>query len=124
MKVSAASVGPEVSVRRRAYRGFVVALMVGAAGALLSAVPSLFIQSIFIGEAQRCEEAQRDDIALSGTIETNCAANLNEAPVWLPPTIVGGGTLMGVVGGFAYGFFATRSDPNRRKDRERSWLPF
>jgi hypothetical protein len=114
----------KASLARRAYRGFVFALMVGTAGVVLSAVPGLFIQSIYIGEAQRCQQAQQEDLILIGEIETTCAENLNAAPVWLPPTIIIGGALMGAIGGFSYGAFSPKAVPGRRTERERSWLPF
>ena len=119
------SSGPEQpTLGRRMYRAIVFAAMVGGAGAVLSAVPTLFIQSIYIGEAQRCIELQQKDIAITGEIETECAERLNDAPVWLPPTILAGGTLMGALGGFAYGFFAPKTASKRSKDREIPWLPF
>jgi hypothetical protein len=98
--------------------------MVGATGVVLSTVPSLFIQSIYIGEAQRCQDAQQEDLILTGEIETNCAENLNAAPVWLPPTIIIVGALMGAIGGFSYGVFAPKSVPGRKTERAQSWLPF
>ena len=51
---------PAPGIGRRLYRGFAFALIVGLAGAGLSGVPALFIQSIFVGEAQRCIEGHRD----------------------------------------------------------------
>ena len=114
----------QASTGRRLYRGFVFAVLVGTVATALSVVPGLFIQSIYIGEAQRCEKAQQEDIAITGEIETTCAENLNAAPVWLPPTIIIGGTLMGVIGGFAYGFIAPKTVPGRRADRDAPWLPF
>ena len=112
------------STGRKIYRSFAFALMVGVVGAGLSVVPGLFIQSIFIGNAQRCEEQQQLDITLTGEIQTDCAENLSTTPEWLPPTIIAGGGLMGFVGGFLYGFLSPRSAPGRPQDREVSWLPF
>ena len=128
MTSPAASVVPpgaaKPSLARRCYRGLVFALVVGAVGAALSAVPSLFIQSIFVGEAQRCIEAQKKDIAISGEIQTNCAEASADAPVWLPPAIIAGGALIGFVGGFGYGFVGPRPAPRPGDRREESWLPF
>ena len=87
------------TVGRRIYRGLVFALMVGAAGAAVSAVPALFIQSIFVGEAQRCEEAERKDIAVGGEVLTDCAQVFTDTPVWLPATLIVGGAVTGAVVG-------------------------
>src|SRR5690606_27735541 len=55
--------GPEtLRMGRRLYRGIVFALFVGIAAAALSAVPSLFVQSVFVVESERCADAQRQDI--------------------------------------------------------------
>ena len=117
--------GPvQQSVGRRLYRGMAFALMVGVVGAGLAVVPALFVQSIFIGNAQRCEQQQELDIAATGAIETNCAENLDTTPEWLPPSIIVGGGIIGFVGGFGYGLFAPRGDSAKRKEREPSWLPF
>ena len=97
--------------------------MVGIAGAAVSTVPGLFLQSIFVGETQRCIEAQRKDVAVGGEIVTDCAEGLADAPVWLPVVMVVAGGTAGFVGGFGYGFF----QPSRRgrpAEREQAWLPF
>lgn len=117
---------PRPTASRRLYRGLVFAVIVGAAGAALGAAPALFIQSIYIGESQRCIQAQETDIAITGEIETNCAEAFADPPLWLPPSIVAGGALMGIIGGFTYGFVAPKTVP---KDRNRwgasdRWLPF
>jgi len=44
---------PRRSGARRLYRAVVFAIMVGAVGAGMSVIPALFVQSIFIGNAQR-----------------------------------------------------------------------
>ncbi len=106
------------------YRGLVFALIVGLAGVALSVVPGLFIQSIFIGEAQRCVEAQERDIAIGGEIVTDCADDFVDAPYWLPPTIIIGGGVMGALGGFGYGFIAPKAAPRRGDHASRPWLPF
>ena len=99
--------------------------MVGVVAGAISAVPALFIQSIFVGEAQRCEEAERKDIAVGGEVRTDCAQELTDAPVWLPITLIVGGAAAGVVGGFGYGFIRPRStSAGGPGAREEAWLPF
>lgn len=113
-----------MSVSRRLYRGVVFALLVGFVGAALSVVPSLFVQSIFIGNAQRCEEQQRFDMIVEGEIVTDCGEQQSDTPTWLPPTIIAGGGLFGILGGFGYGLFSPASGPGQEKRRESPWLPF
>ena len=115
---------PTISTSRRLYRGIVFGLLVGFVGAALSVVPGLFVQSIFIGNAQRCEEQQRLDVILEGEIVTTCGEAQSETPTWLPPTIIAGGGLFGVLGGFAYGFISPTAGSDRRGRREPPWLPF
>ena len=112
------------SVGRRIYRGIVFALLVGFVGAGLSVVPGLFIQAIFVGNAQRCEAQQRFDLAVEGEIVTKCGEAQAETPTWLPPIIVAGGGLFGVLGGFAYGFISPSSATGRHSERTPPWLPF
>ena len=52
--MSALAGGRPLGRGRRLYRAVVFALIVGVVGAGLSVVPGLFVQSIFIGNAQRC----------------------------------------------------------------------
>ena len=112
-------------VGRRIYRGLAFALMVGGTAAAISAVPALFIQSIFVGEAQRCEEAERKDIAVSGEVRTDCAQEFADAPFWLPTTLIVSGAAAGAVGGFGYGFIRPRSSPASGPGAtEEPWLPF
>jgi hypothetical protein len=115
---------PRPSGGRRLYRAVVFAVMVGVVGAGMSVIPALFVQSIFIGNAQRCEEVQGFELAADGVITTNCAENLSSTPNWLPITIVAGGGIMGLVGGFGYGFLIPPGASRRREDEEPSWLPF
>jgi hypothetical protein len=116
--------GVAPGVGRRLYRALVFALFVGVVGAGLAVMPGLFVQSIFIGNAQRCAAAQRTDIAVTGEIQTDCAENLQATPEWLPPTIVVGGGIIGMAGGFGYGFATSSAGAARRREPERSWLPF
>lgn len=119
----ASGAGPDtIQMGRRLYRGIMFALLIGLAGAALSAVPSLFVQSVFVMEAQRCAELQQHDIATTGSIQTDCAEVLAESnsPTWLPLAVLAGGAAIGAAGGFGYGFIAPR--PARRD--ERPWLPF
>ncbi len=121
--MSGAGPAPSPALRRRLYRGLAFALMVGIAGAAVSAVPGLFLQSVFVGETQRCIEARQKDIAVSGEVSTNCAEGLADAPVWLPVVMVVAGGAVGFVGGFGYGFFQP-SRRGRAAEREEAWLPF
>lgn len=99
-------------------------LMIGVVGAGLSIIPALFIQAIFIGNLQRCERQQEFDIAVTGGIETTCGQDLSDQPEWLPVAVIAGGGVMGLVGGFGYGFVSPAAAPKRLEDRDKSWLPF
>lgn len=117
--------GPDViRMGRRVYRGIAFAILVGLAAAGLAAVPSLFVQSIFVVEAERCTEAQQRDIAATGQVQTDCGDFVASAPVWLPIAVVVGGAGVGVLGGFAYGFVSPSSIPRTPRGVERPWLPF
>jgi hypothetical protein len=113
-----------MSVGRRLYRGVVFALLVGFVGAALSVIPGLFVQSIFIGNAQRCAEQQRLDVIVEGEIVTDCGEQQSDTPTWLPATIIAGGGLFGLLGGFGYGFVSPTSGSGRNDRREPPWLPF
>ena len=67
---------------------------------------------------------QRFELAADGEITTDCAENLSSTPKWLPVTIVVGGGIIGLVGGFGYGFLVPPGASRRREDEEPSWLPF
>ena len=115
---------PAPGIGRRLYRGFAFALIVGLAGAGLSGVPALFIQSIFVGEAQRCIEAIEMAEA-GGDVTLTCPDEFTDPPVWLPVIMVVGGAALGAVGGLAYGI----TSPGRRArgstpPAESPWLPF
>lgn len=115
---------PAPGIGRRLYRGFAFALIVGLAGAGLSGVPALFIQSIFVGEAQRCIEAIEKAEAGADVILT-CTDEFTDPPVWLPVIMIAGGAALGAAGGFGYGLLA----PGRRArgfapEKETQWLPF
>ena len=112
--------GPD-TLGRRVMRGVLVALLIGLAGLAISMAPALFIQSVFIGSAQRCEDLMVFEEAAFDEVRTSCAEDLSEAPVWFPVGIVVGGAIMGIAGGFVYGFI----NPARyRREQERPWLPF
>ena len=115
---------PEQTIQmgRRLYRGIAFALLVGIAGALLSAVPALFVQSVFVVENERCLEAQQSPATQQQG--QDCAEMLADAPVWLPLAVVAGGAALGVVGGFAYGFIAPKPAARRGAELEGRWLPF
>ena len=120
---SAGPAPPPSAMGRRLYRGLLFALMVGVAGAAVSSVPGLFLQSLFVGETQRCLEAQRRDAAVGGDVQTDCAEAIAEAPVWLPVVMIVAGGAVGFAGGFGYGFFRP-SLRGRAAEREEAWLPF
>ena len=115
---------PAPGIGRRLYRGVAFALIVGLAGAGLSGVPALFIQSVFVAEAQRCIEAIEKAEA-GGDVTLTCPDQFTDPPVWLPIAIVAGGGALGAVGGLAYGVLS----PGRRSRSSTSapqppWLPF
>ena len=89
---------PAPGIGRRLYRGFTFALIVGMAGAGLSGVPALFLQSIFVGEAQRCIEAIEVAEA-GGDVILTCPDEFTNPPVWLPVIMVVGGAALGATGG-------------------------
>ena len=111
-----------IQMSRRLYRGIAFALLVGVAGALLSAVPSLFVQSVFVVENERCLEAQQSPVTSQQA--QDCAEMLAEAPVWLPLVVLAGGAAIGVIGGFTYGFVAPKPAVRRGAEYEGRWLPF
>ncbi len=112
-----------LTLGRRLYRGLLFAAFVGVAGAGLAAVPALFVQSIFVGEAQRCNEAITQAEA-GADIPLNCIDEFRGPPVWLPPAIVFGGVVIGVAGGFGYGVVSPKPRPRNRAGPDAPWLPF
>ena len=88
----------------------------------MSGIPALFLQSIFVGEAQRCIEAI-EIVEAGGDIALTCPDAFTDPPVWLPVVLLAGGGAIGAVGGFVYGLVS----PGRRgrsAQEEPSWLPF
>ena len=118
-----ASAPPALTLGRRLYRGFLFATFVGVAGAGLAAVPALFVQSIFVGEAQRCNEAIAQAEA-GADIPLNCIDEFSDPPVWLPAAIVFGGVVIGVAGGFGYGVASPNPRSRSRVGPDAPWLPF
>jgi hypothetical protein len=98
---------------RRLFRGFMLAILVGTISVGFSVAPALFIQSVFVGSAQRCEEQQRFEQAALDQVQTTCGEELGEAPFWFPVLVIAVGGGAGVAGGFGYGFFA--NPPSRRR---------
>ena len=90
---------------RRLGRGLVLAVLVGGIATMVSIAPALFIQSVFIGSAQRCEEQQRYEEAAFDEVTTTCGEDLGEAPFWFPVLVIAVGGAVGTAGGFFYGFF-------------------
>ncbi len=115
--------GISLTLGRRLYRGLVFGLMVGLAASGLGAIPALFIQSIFVSEAQRCLEAIEQHQA-GGDIVLTCPDEFADPPVWLPVLIIAGSASMGIAGGFGYGFLVTSSSRRPYGRVEQSWLPF
>ncbi len=120
----AAEARPVPGIGRRLYRGVAFAIIVGLAGAGLSGVPALFLQSVFVAEAQRCIEAIEVAEA-GGDVTLTCPDQFADPPVWLPIALVAGGAAIGTIGGLAYGILS----PGRRARgsapvSEPPWLPF
>ena len=101
---------------QRLGRAVILAVLVGGVTTLVSVAPALFIQSVFIGSAQRCEEQQRFEEAAFDEVQTTCEEDLGEAPYWFPVLVIVVGGAIGAAGGFFYGFF------NRPRPRGRSEL--
>lgn len=108
---------------RRLYRGVAFALMVGVAGAGLSGIPALFLQSVFVGEAQRCIEAIEIAEA-GGDVTLTCPDEFTDPPVWLPVVMVAGGAAIGATGGLAYGLLSPGRRARDAAPAETPWLPF
>lgn len=114
----------ELTSFQRILRSIKFTLIVGFAGLAISAVPALFIQSVFVAEAQRCIEAIEISNA-GGDAPTNCIDGFKDPPVWLPPIIILGGGVIGSLGGLGYGVFTSPKSRNAsRKLSSESWLPF
>lgn len=109
---------------RRLFRGLLIALLIGFVGFVMSFIPALFIQSVFIGSEQRCKDLRDFEQAAYERVRTDCAENLTELPTWLPGVILAGGAAMGSCGGFAYGFINPARQLGRGRAQERPWLPF
>lgn len=110
-------------IGRRVYRGIAFALIVGLAGAGLSGVPALFLQSVFVAEAQRCIEAIEIAEA-GGDVTLTCPDQFIDPPVWLPVILFAGGGAIGAVGGLAYGVLSPGRRARERTPAEPPWLPF
>ena len=106
---------------RRLVNGLVHALVVGVAAALVSVVPALFIQAVFIGEAELCDNLVRTEQAAFDEVRTACVEELGGAPFWFPTLIISGGGVMGALGGFAYGMLrSSQTEPHRPPRAPRS----
>ena len=90
---------------RRLINGLMFALMVGVMAALVSVIPALFIQTIFISEAERCDQLMRTEAAAFDEVRTTCEEDLGDAPFWFPTVIIWTGASLGALGGFGYGMF-------------------
>jgi hypothetical protein len=109
------------STGRHIVRGLLMALLIGFVGLVAGLVPAVFIQSVFVGSAQRCEELRAYEEAAFDEVRTDCDQDLAEVPMWMPTAIIAGGAVMGAAGGFGFGLV----NPKRRKrEEELPWLPF
>lgn len=108
---------------RRFRRGMLLALLVGIIATMVSAVPALFFQSMFIGQAERCDKQQRFEQAALDSIETRCEEQLGSFPFWLTPSIIVGGGVVGILGGLIYGLVTVPEGRKPRRDPSQ-WLPF
>lgn len=124
MTASNSAAKPKLTTGRRLYRGLAFATMAAVVGAGMSIIPALFVQAIFIGNIQRCEQQRTLDLAATGEIKTTCAEDLSNPPAWIPPALIAGGGLVGLLGGFGYGFISPTAAPKRIEDQEAGWLPF
>ena len=106
MSGDALPIDPRGNPTRRLLRGASVGLATGFVALAVSIAPALFIQSVFIGSAQRCGEQQRFEAAALDQVETRCEEDLADTPFWFPILIVVVGTVIGATGGFAYGYAA------------------
>lgn len=98
-------------------------MVVGGLTALVSVLPALFIQAVFIGEAQRCADQMRFEEAAFDEVQTACEEELGETPFWFPAVIIGVGGGVGALGGLAYGLLWS-SRPGRPQAPRRRYLPF
>ena len=105
------------TLSRQVYRGLVVGFVVGVVTTVVSVGPALFIQSVFIGSAQRCEERQRFEEAALDEVQTSCEEDLGDTPFWFPVLVIAVGGSAGFLGGLVYGFLTV--PPPRRKRRSR-----
>ena len=119
---SAAPMRP-FTLGRRIYRGVFFALLVGFVGAAMSVIPGLFVQSVFSGNVQRCESLAEQDLA-AGETRTSCLEEAADDPTWLPQAIIAGGGIVGLLGGFGYGFVSPASAGSKGSPQQRPYLPF
>jgi hypothetical protein len=77
--------------------------------------PALFIQSVFLGSAQRCNDQQRFEEAALDEIVTDCEERIGGTPFWFPVLIVAVGGIAGTMGGGLYGYYSYPPPPRRRR---------
>ena len=115
MGADAIPIDPRGNPTRRLLRGATVGLATGLVALAVSIAPALFIQSVFIGSAQRCSEQQRFEAAALDEVETRCEEDLADTPFWFPILIVVVGTVIGGAGGLAYGYVVPPMPRRRRR---------
>jgi hypothetical protein len=106
-------VAANLSTAKRVLHGIVTAIVVGAVSTGVALAPALFIQAVFIGEAQRCATQVAFEQAANDEVTSTCVEDLTDPPLWFPTLIAGVGGGFGVIGGFIYG--VTR--PSQKKHR-------
>lgn len=104
----------KITLSRRLIRGTFSAIIVGVVATGLTLAPALFIQAVFIGEAQRCEAQMAFERAAEDKVLTTCAEELLDPPLWFPTLIVALSGSLGVAGGFIYGVTRKHSQNRRR----------
>ena len=109
---------------KRLVSSLVLALVAGALATFVSVLPALFIQSVFIGEAQRCEDQIRFEEAAFDETRTQCEEELGGTPFWFPILIIAVGGVLGGIGGFAYGMVRTSPRGRQPQSPSRPYLPF
>ena len=95
-------------------RGALSAIIVGTVATGVTLAPALFIQAVFIGEAQRCEAQIAFERAAEDKVSTTCAEELLDPPLWFPNAIVALGGSLGAAGGFIYGVTRKHTQNRRR----------
>jgi hypothetical protein len=103
-----------ISTTKRCLNGIITAVVVGAVSTGVALAPALFIQAVFIGEAQRCATQVAFEKAANGEVTSTCVEDLTDPPLWFPTLIAGAGGGLGLIGGFVYGVARPPQKKRRR----------